>query len=414
MGGGITGLAAAYELERRSDAEIDLYEASPRLGGKLRTDAEGGLLVEAGPDCFFARKPGVLELVRELGLEPEIVEPRAKEFRMLVGGALHRVPAGLVTLNGVRPEAVAEAAFLSDEGKARALRESEQPVGTERDESIRSFFTRRFGPEFSRLVAEPLLAGTHSGDPDRLSMRALFPAYLEWERRVRPSDKEHDGLETIATKEESSATFLSFRGGMQALVDALVRSLARTRVHLDAGLEAMPDADRTLVALPANRAAVLLPGVGLERIGHRSSTILTLAFRREDVGSPLEGTGFLVPPTEPFPVTGATWSSAKWPLRAPEDTILMRLFMRGDGEPSAALDAIKRLLGISGEPLFSRVDRWKDAQPQYEVGHLDLVAAIESRLPEGVAIAGTSLRGVGIPDCLRQGREAARRIAEAL
>ncbi|MGV3618405.1 MAG: protoporphyrinogen oxidase [Fimbriimonas sp.] len=405
VGGGITGLAAAYELERRLDVEIDLYEASEGLGGKLRTDRIGDLLVEGGPDCFFAQKPGVLELVRELGLEEEIVEPLEKEFSMLVGGRLHRVPRGLVTLNDLCPEAVAEATFLSEAGKARALTEREQPVGTGEDESIRAFFDRRFGPEFTRLVVEPLLAGTHGGDADRLSMEALYPGYRESERR-------HGSLVGFrAPSRSAKPTFLAFRGGMQTLVDALARALTRTRIHLKTAIAALPPADHVLVALPANRAACLLPGLGLEGIPHRSSVIATYAFRREDVGHPCEGTGFLVPPMETFPLTGATWSSEKWPGRAPEGTILVRAFMR---EGTDAVDALRPLLGLQGEPTFRRADVWTEALPQYEVGHRAKIAAIEAALPKTVSLAGTSYRGVGVPDCLRQGREAAARIAESL
>ena len=471
VGGGITGLAAARELERTTDAEIDLYEASARLGGKLETERIDGLLVERGPDCFFTRKPGVLETVRELGLVDRLVAPIQREFGMLVGGTIHRVPAGLVALNAVRAEAVGEATFLSDEAKARALAEPSMPRGEGGDESIRAFFARRFGPEFTRLVAEPLLGGTHGGDADRLSMAALFPAYLEWERSrgvgvspmrptavptpsptvfhagarshpsaraspLTPSTWEATPAErtdasasppsadpptvppsaraSLQGEPSSGAAFLSFDGGMGVLAEALGASLTRTRVHLGAAVEALPRADQTLVALPANRAASLLPGIGLEGIRHGTTSILTLAFRREEVGDPLGGTGFLVPAGEPFPFTGATWSSSKWPGRAPEDEVLLRLFMRGRGDPEAALAALTELLGIRGTPLYREFRAWTDAQPQYEVGHLERVEAIERALPPNVWIAGTSFRGVGVPDCLRQGGEAARRIGETL
>lgn len=411
VGGGITGLAAAYALERGTDAEIDLYEASNRLGGKLDTNSADGFLIERGPDCFFSRKPGALEMVRELGLEDELIEPEAKAFQMLVGGRLHPVPGGLVTLTYSQPDAVHEATFLSDAAKARVIEEANQPRGTTDDESIRSFFDRRFGAELTRLVAEPLLAGTHSGDPERLSMRALYPGYFDLERKHGSLAA---GMPDAPKPGPKKPSFLSFRGGMKTLADALAASLSRTRVHLNALVAEMPQANRTLLAVPANHAARLLPGIGLESIPHGSTTIVTLAFRREDVAHALDGTGFLVPPTEPFPVTGATWSSAKWPGRAPEGTVLMRVFARGiEADEKTALDALCPLLGL-GEPLFSRIDRWIEAQPQYEVGHLDKIAAIESGLPQGVYVAGTSYRGVGIPDCLRQGRDAARRIAETL
>lgn len=414
VGGGVTGLMAARTLERLTSAEIDLYEAGPRLGGKLSTERVGDLLIETGPDSLFARKPGLMETLDELGLTGEIVEPRQREFMMLVGGRLHRVPAGLVTLNAVRPESIEAADFLSAEGRARALREPEQPVGEARDESIRSFFERRFGREFTQVVAEPLLAGTHGGEADRLSMRALFPAYLDWEQRRRgpslgtgtvPNTLDRDGRAT------AGATFVSFRNGMQSLIDALVRSLERTRVHLGQPLERLPEADRVIVAIPSDRAARLLPSVGLETIPTRSSAIETFAFPRSAIRHPMDSTGFLVPSTEGFPLTGATWSSAKWPNRAPDDVVLMRAFMRRETD---ALVALRPLLGIEGEPLYRSLVRWTDALPQYEVGHLDRIAAIEAALPEHVLLAGTSYRGVGVPDCLRQGQDVARKLSQSL
>lgn len=448
VGGGVTGLAAAYDLERLTDAQIDLYEAADRVGGKVGTERLQGFVIETGPDSLFSRKEGIFELIEELGLSGEVVEPVRREFSMLVQGRLHRVPAGLVALNGVRPEAVREADFLSDDARARVLNPSTASAEGP-DESIRSFFTRRFGDEFTRLVVEPLLAGTHGGDPDRLSMRALYPAYLHEAAPERPTPN----------AQRSSATFVSFRRGMQALVEALAGALTRTRVHLGTKVQSLDEieADHLLVALPANRAASLLssePAELLRRIEHRSSAIVTFVLPRESVGHPLDGTGFLVPPSEGGDVTGATWSSQKWPGRAPEDTVLMRVFLGGDRASlgaktdeelvATAFAGIRELLGIEeclmpnaewedsalgirhsafhfrhsafGIPPF-QVSRWLDALPQYEVGHLDLLAEIDAAMAvhhPRVTLAGTSYRGVGVPDCLRQGREAAQKIARNL
>jgi len=443
VGGGVTGLAAAFDLERLTDAEIDLYEASDRLGGKVGTERIGDLLVEQGPDCFFARKPGVMELVADLGLESELIEPVQKEFSMLVGGQLHRVPGGLVTLTYSEPTAIEEATFLTPEAKARVLAERDQPAGTAPDESIRSFFTRRFGPEFTRLVAEPLLAGTHAGDPDRLSMRALYPGYFNLERKNGSlaggmgGDKSAGGPENRSgggspgADTTPRASFLSFRDGMQTLVDGLHASLRRTRVHVGSEVQ-IPHADHVLLAVPANRAAALVESQAPEAarlmraIPHNSSAIVTLAFRRTEIEHPLDGTGFLVPGGEGLTITGATWSSRKWAGRAPADTVLMRVFLGGDRQAlvqrpdedlvKLAVDAITPIMGVKAPPSLVRVGKWIHALPQYEVGHLDRISEIEramGALPH-VTLAGTSFRGVGVPDCLRQGREAAKKIAETL
>ncbi|MEZ0324514.1 MAG: protoporphyrinogen oxidase [Fimbriimonas sp.] len=421
VGGGITGLAAAYRLERITDAEIELHESSDRLGGKLQTRWKNGFLIEEGPDCFFARKPGMMQSIRELGLESETIEPLQKEFFMLVDGKLHRVPGGLVTFTYSSPDAIEKASFLSEEAKERALAEADHPVGNDEDESLRSFFSRRFGPEFSRLVAEPLLAGTHAGDPEKLSMGALYPGYLNLERK-------HGSLSAGMNQahDAKGASFLSFRGGMETLVTALTGRLTRTRVHLNSRVQGIGD-EPTLLAIPANHAAPLLADESrhfLEQIGHNTSAIVTLAFNRIDIGHALDGTGFLVPPSADLSITGATWSSRKWAGRAPDDQVLIRVFMGGDRSrlESApddqlvreAMDGISGVMGIQGEPHLAEVSRWVKALPQYNVGHLELVGRIEASLPRHIHVAGTSYRGVGVPDSLRQGLDAAVKIAEQL
>lgn len=415
VGGGVTGLAAAYELEKLTGAEIQIYEASDRLGGKLRTDLLGDLVVEAGPDCFFALKPEVMGLVRELGKEDQLVTPKQREFAMLVDGQLHNVPNGLVSLTAANPEAVSEATFLSEECKARVLDEPNQPAKrSHNDESIRSFFDRRFGVEFTRLVVEPLLAGTHGGDPDKLSIQALYPAY--------PKLEAQQGYVTSPapiSQAPKRPTFYSFQNGMQDLIYMLAAALERTQIHLNRRVQRLSEieADQILLAIPAPQASALLPNSSrLQKIPHTTTSIATFAFRREDIHREMRNTGFLVPPSTDFPITGATWSSEKWPERAPEHTVLLRVFGRGVLEIATARETIQKLLDIRSEPTYQRVDLWQDAQPQYNVGHLDLLAEIDEaiRVFPRVTLAGTSYRGVGIPDCLRQGREAATKIAERL
>lgn len=415
VGGGVTGLAAAYELEKTTNAEIHVYEASDRLGGKLRTDLLDDLVVEGGPDCFFALKPEVMDLVRELGREDQLVTPKQREFAMLVNGKLHSVPAGLVSLTTANPEAVHEATFLSEECKARVLDEPKQPAKRDRkDESIRSFFDRRFGVEFTRLVVEPLLAGTHGGDPDQLSIQALYPAY--------PKLEAMQGYVTSPAPTSAGPkrpTFYSFRNGMQDLVDMLAAALQRTTIHLNRPVRNLDEmeGDQALLAIPAPQAATVLPHLpSLQKIPHSTTSIATFAFRREDIGHGLRNTGFLVPPSTEFPITGATWSSEKWPGRAPEETVLLRVFGRGVLQLETARTTIQMLLDIRRDPTYQRIDLWQDAQPQYNVGHLDLLAEIDEamRVFPRITLAGTSYRGVGIPDCLRQGRQAARTLAERL
>ncbi len=427
IGGGVTGLAAAYELERSSDAEIDLYEGQAHLGGKIQTKKIGEFLVEEGPDCFFSRKPGVNELVCELGIENEVIRPLQNEFFMLVDGNLHRVPGGLVTLTYSQPDAINRATFLSDEAKAAVAMEASHPAGTLDDESIRSFFTRRFGSEFARLVAEPLLAGTHGGDPDLLSMRALYPGYFELERK-------HGSLTAgmqvpKSTTKPAEPSFLSFRHGMQTLIDQLTQVLRRTRIHLNSTINIDQLEDRHIIlAVPANHASAFLAkkspeaSKALREIKHRSSAILTLAYDRSQIFHPLDGTGFLVPPGEPSQISGATWSSQKWAGRAPVDAVLMRIFMKQGLDQSdeelirMGLEHIGPLLGIKGSPKLQEITRWNEALPQYEVGHLDRMKSIENVMAtlQNVVLAGTSFYGVGVPDCVQQGRHAATTVIQRI
>jgi oxygen-dependent protoporphyrinogen oxidase len=447
VGGGITGLTAAYYLERDTDADIVLLEGSEQIGGKIQTHRMGDFLVEGGADCVFTRKPWALDLICDLGIEHELIEPQQKEFSMLIGGRLHRVPGGLVTLTYSEPDAVEEADFLSGEAKRRVLNEEEAPKGEGEDESIASFFRRRYGQEFSNLVAEPLLAGTHGGDPERLSVRALYSGYFDLERkygslaggmRVR---KEAKGEVPHARR----PTFISLTNGMRSLIDHLAASLRRTRIVTSAPVTGLASreggfvvtagrnysADQVLLAVPAQIAAPLVRPLSavaadeLAEIQHASSAIVTLAFPRADLPSDLRGTGFLVPYTEKCAITGCTWSSSKWAGRAPDDMALLRVFLGrslADEVKSApdsdlvatARGALREILSIGTEPALATVQRWPDALPQYEVGHLDRIARIEAELDAfpGLHLAGTSYRGVGIPDCVRQGRDIARRIAE--
>lgn len=420
IGGGITGLTAAYGLEQHTDCSVALYESSDRLGGKIETIRSDSFLIEQGPDCFFSRKPAGFQLARMLGLTERLLEPQAKHFSLLHGGVLHEVPRELVSFIGVPDEAIEAATFLSESGKARARAERDQPVRDGADESIRSFFSRRFGSEFSALVSEPLLAGTHGGDPDILSMRALYPSYLSAERK-------YGSLFAAAVRDPGvGPTFLSFDGGMETFVSTLGERLIRTEIHLGHRVKALEEieADHYIVAIPSNSAAFLFhesapeAAALLADIPYATSTILTLAVPGDQMVK--DSTGFLVPPSEQDLVAGATWSSSKWAGRAPEGTTLIRVFLRNrealsDEELVArATEKIRAYVGWKGDPIFSRVKHWDKALPQYVVGHLDRLEAIERALdPLGnVQLAGTSYRGVGIPDCIDQGGKAVSRFLE--
>ncbi len=437
LGGGITGLAAAYTLERETDFDITLLDTNPKLGGKIQTHRQDGFTIEEGPDSVFAGKVAALELISQLELEDEVIEPKSRGYYLLLDGRLHRVPNGLATLSRVNPDGIEEADFLSPDAKVRALAEPTIPPEIVVDESISHFFTRRFGLEFSRLVAEPILAGTHAGDPSKLSMRALYPHFLDREAQY--------GSLAFSDQSKVSAgpTFLSFRNGMATLIDAIHKRLERTRMRQGVAATNLVESDsgvtnkdsfppewfsHVLCAMPATAAEVVLSLVKPEaskllgEIEFASSTIVTAAYDADSLPGELHGTGFLAPFEEYSQLTGSTWTSSKWPDRAPQERVLVRFFYGGDSRPplpnADELVAQTRanaqtILGIRAEPLFTKVHEYPRGLPQYTGGHTALVDQIEESLTgTSFTVAGSSYRGVGIPDCIRQGRDAARKIAK--
>ncbi|HEY0866920.1 MAG TPA: protoporphyrinogen oxidase [Fimbriimonas sp.] len=442
VGGGISGLAAAYTLGKDGRHEVVLLEASDRLGGKVATDRVDDFLIERGPDSIFSMKPAAVDLITELGMEDELMGPKGSEFSILVGGRLHHVPRALATMMPGAAGVLEKVGFLSAAAKRRVLSEKEAPKGSGNDESIASFFRRRFGKKFSSLVAEPLLAGIHAGDPEKLSMKALYPTYLGLEQK--------NGSLTGAAPPPPPASgarkpaFLALRGGMGTLVDRLESRLENVQVHKGARVESIErngsglqvkgsvelKADHVILGVPAYVASKLLERSApetantLSRIRYVSTAIVTLAYPKAAFPKGLEGNGFLVPYEEPCDITGCTWTSQKWEDRAPDDVHLLRIFMGLDGRLNVdehtdaelvekAKAAIASIMSPVLPPSFERIDRWTRAMPQYELGHLNLLEKAEEGL-RGMPIrfVGSSYRGNGIPDCVRQGREAANALLE--
>ncbi|HWA83102.1 MAG TPA: protoporphyrinogen oxidase [Fimbriimonadaceae bacterium] len=443
VGGGIAGLSAAYYLQKSPEMEVTLLEGSGRLGGKVGTERVGGYLIEQGPDSVFTAKPAAVELATELGMEDQFIEPQQHDFSILVNGRLFHVPRSLASLMPGAANALEKAEFLGVAAKRRILREKDAPKGDGGDESIASFFRRRFGRRFSNLLAEPLLAGIHGGDPEKLSMKALYPTYLGLEQKkgslTGPSEQ------TPTAPQGRKAGFLSLRDGMESLVTTLrgrldrvrlihgaeanriEKTLSGYRVYADGQIPL--EADAIVLAVPAFVASCLLRDTAarasekLLEIRHTSTAVVTLAFDSMAFPKELHGNGFLVPYTEDSEMTGCTWSSNKWEGRAPSDQILIRCFMGRDGGLDVdnftdaqlvdkAASALKKILHAREAPIFVQVKRWSKAMPQKVVGHTELLAEIESAL-EGlpVYLIGASYRSSGIPDCVRDGRDVAERIA---
>ncbi|MHB8892477.1 MAG: protoporphyrinogen oxidase [Candidatus Limnocylindrales bacterium] len=474
VGGGITGLVAARALAR-DGIPVTLAEAGPRLGGKVATERVDGFTIEHGPDSFLATRPAAISLARELGLAAELtgtLDPRAVFIRHR--GSLIPMPEGLGLVLPTKAMPFARTRLFSWREKARMAVDVVSPrrLGAE-DVAVGTFLRSRLGSPLVDRLAGPLVGGVYGTPIDELSLDAVVP-------QLRAAEREHRSLlfaglsdgramrRAAAARAASAAraaaagsgapaapgskslgVFVSLRGGMDRLTDAVVASAEAAGADLRTGLAvrglersgsgvrarfsdgSTARFDAVIIAAPAPVAAVLLddeaPGASaaLDGIPHGTSILVTLAYPRERVDHPLVGHGYLVPPSEGGAIGACTWTSQKWPDRAPEGTVLLRMFVRDEGAwtrlldealVAAAREDAERTLRITGEPLLVRVSRWEHAMPRYTVGHLRRVAAVEAAMGAwpAVTVTGASYRGVGLPDCISQGQAAASSVAARL
>ncbi len=461
IGGGITGLTAAYRLSQLlPQSSLDLFESSDRLGGVLDTHRDGPLLVERGADSFINKLPWAVELCEELGLGGELIPTNAARRRALVlrSGRLYPVPKGFVVMQPQRLGPLLRTPLLSWRAKLRLLCEPwiRRPADLSRpdyDESVASFATRRLGRETMERLVQPLLAGIYTADQSRLSLAATMPKMIEAERQ-------HGSLRRAiratqqTTAQDAGARYASFvtpRHGLGQLVERLVEQLSAARIerntpvdrvtrinerrlaiHLRDGSERGPY-DGVLVATPAPCAAQLVEPLDselsglLRKISYASSAIVVLVYRRDQVAEAIDGFGFVVPTIERRRIIAASFSSVKFVGRAPDDQLLVRVFIGGAMQPELvdlpdeeltelACTELAEILGIRGKPLQTEVVRWREKMPQYHVGHVQLVDAIEHRVEQhpDLELAGNAYRGVGIPQCVRSGNAAARRLVESV
>ncbi len=459
VGGGIAGLAAAHRLveagrERGRPVAVTLFEASSRLGGTIQTERADGFLLEAGPDSFVSEKPWGLALAERVGLGPRLrrTDERYRRTYVVHGGRLHPLPEGFLLLAPTRLWPLVTSPLFSWRGKLRMALDLVLPRGDANgDESLARFVTRRLGREALERVAEPLVAGIYTADPERLSLAATMPRFLALEREHRSLIL---ALRRGTTRREQAGAsgarwslFVTLAGGMGELLEALVARLPAEAVRLGCPVVAvLRDADDALWAVrlrDGHRVAadgVILAGQAprmgelvreadpelarrLGEIPYASSASVSLAYPRAAIRHPLDGFGFVVPRREGRAALACTFSSVKYPGRAPEGFALLRVFLGGALGDAVlehddatlirlAHDDIAALLGIESAPVLTRVSRHPAAMPQYEVGHLDRIGAIEARLAvlPGLAVAGSAYRGVGIADCIRSGEEAADRL----
>lgn len=445
VGAGISGLAAAFELRKRKISVLVL-EKSGRAGGVIQTERVGEFIVDAGPDSLLVQKPAAVALCNEIGLGDRLIPTKApRNAFVLRNGMLHSLPGSSVLGFPTRVRPMLRSTLFSLTAKVRMGAELFVPRRRQRsDESIAAFVRRRFGDEAVTYIAEPLLAGIHAGDVERLSMRALFPRFVAAEAQSRSVIRFFRGLHA---PHNADGAFRSFPSGLGEIVDGLMRVVPKESVRLNAAVtrvephaagvtvhveDATPiHARAVLLACPAFAAADLFRPLDVELSGlcgsikYLSSATVVLAFPRSAVHHPLLGSGFVVPRTEGLNITAGAWISSKWPQRAPESHALLRAFLGGARDPDVlaksdrelveiALRELSGVLGIRGAPEFSRVYRWNRSSAQLEVGHLELMANIDARLAHhpGVFVSAAGFRGVGIPDCVADARSEAAKTAE--
>ena len=444
IGGGISGLAAAQRLLEQN-VHVTILEASNRLGGTIQTEYRDGFLLERGPDSFISEKPQAVELAKRLGLESRLVQTNERFRRSFIvrDGRLRAVPEGFQLLAPSRLWPFITSDIFSVAGKARMAADLLLPrkhTNGTNDESLASFVRRRLGVEALDRMAQPMVGGIYTADPETLSLRATLPRFLEMEREHRSlilAMLRQGRAQKVGSSGARYSLFLSFDRGMQVLVDALAQIKADIRFntravglkHDGSGWTITTDngdeikADKICIALPAYIAASLLSGhlaEQLKQIKYASTATINFAYRRSAIAHPLNGFGFVVPFIEKRSLIACTFSSVKFSGRAPEGHVLLRAFAGGALQPdifalaesdmAARVEAdLRELLGIDEAPLFVETAKWERSMPQYEVGHLERVSEIEkltSELP-GLTLAGNAYRGAGIPDCIRSGEAAA-------
>ncbi|MBJ6359823.1 protoporphyrinogen oxidase [Paenibacillus sp. GCM10012307] len=470
IGGGISGLSSAFYILRQAresgrKVQVTIVEEAPELGGKIDTLHKDGFVIEKGPDSFLARKRAIVDLARDLGIEQELTaqNPNGRKSFILHDGKLHPMPQGLMLGVPTDLDGLAATALMSESGKERVLQDLvlEAQEGSE-DESVGGFLERRLGREAVQLLAEPLLAGIYAADLYKLSLRATFPQFREAELHhgslIRGMQESRKASVAAAASNDlpehvKGSMFLTFRGGLSALVDALDQALSDADRRLGVKASAIHkqpqdngrvaysvelasgerlEADAVVVTVPAFGAASLLRPLmdvsELEAVSYISVANVVLAFDKAEFGLQFDGSGFVIPRVEDRQLTACTWTSTKWLHTSPEDKVLLRCYLgRAGAEEVVELDdeqllalvrrEVKEIMDVDAKPLFAEITRLRHSMPQYPVGHVENVARLRKRAEEqlpGVWVTGAAFDGVGLPDCIRQGKEAAFAILESL
>lgn len=463
VGGGIAGLATAYFAQKQAvqagiTLDLTLIERAPSLGGKISTDTPDGFVIEGGPDSFITQKPWGIQLARELGLGDRLMGTNDKDRAVYVlrNGRLRKMPDGMLLIVPTKFMPFVTSDLISWSGKIRmGMDLFIPPRKDDSDESLGDFIRRRLGTEALDVLAEPMMAGIHVSDAETLSLKATFPRFIDIERKygslTRGMIAARKARAAAATpsgngKDQPTTVFMTLKNGLQELVAALENAIQGTLItgqgvqqlqRSGAGYTLTLDDRRTLdadvivLATPSFAAADLLRDIDtdlaarLDAIRYVSTATVSLGFNADSFEHPLNGFGFVVPRKEPTRLLACTWTSTKFTHRARPGTVLLRAFIGGprreeyvnlDDEKLITLvrEELRAIMGITAAPTVARMFRWERGNPQYDVGHLERVDAIEALCPPGLFLTGSAYRGVGIPDCVKQGQDTAAKIVERL
>jgi oxygen-dependent protoporphyrinogen oxidase len=455
IGGGITGLSTAFYLfksaeEQQLPIRITLLEAKSRIGGKIRTELFQGFVMEKGPDSFLERKISAKQLAIDLGIEDQLVRNQTGQAYILHQSRLHPIPEGSVMGVPTRLSPFISTRLFSPVGKMRAALDLLLPRQTlDKDVSVGSFFRHRLGNDVVDHLIEPLLSGIYGGNLDQLSLKATFPQFAQMEEKYRSLILAMKKSRSTNLPGKPKGQFLTLKNGLYAFVEAIEKKLPSNTIHRNSVVKAIEKtdknyqiqlengkpltADAVIVTTPYPTLTQMLPSIDLPKPPNHTpaTTVATVILGFDDqteVETPYEGTGFVVPRTENTTITACTWTHKKWPHTTPDGKVLLRFYIGRPGNAAIVAESdssilehvqkdMAKVMNIRKQPSFYRITRWREANPQYTVGHTEWVKQLEvhlnSNLP-GLFLAGAPYRGVGIPDCIDQGKRAVQEVLQFL
>lgn len=462
IGGGITGLTAAFYLQKEAqqhDIPIDvvLIEASLRVGGKIQTLRKDGFIIERGPESFFDSCSSVRTLARDLQIEHKLVQNHHGHSYVAIGSALHSIPSNLLFGGSPKVSSFITSSLLSVSGKIRAAGDLFLPKAVgEMDEPIGDFFRRRFGKEVVENLVEPVLAGTFAGDIDHLSMQSMFPRFYQLEKEhrslifgMKKSGKGIYAIENNKGTEQGQLHYESFQNGLETLVETLeqqlipnsilkgvkvenIEKLSDNTLQINVNSIAPIHADAVIMTTPFNTAKSIFRDYGvmqnLPNMNYATIATVTMAFKQGQISKYKDALNFFVSRNSDLAITSCTWNNRKWDNVAPEGYDLLRVYIGRVGDESIVelsdseiekivIQDLQKAINLQSKPLFTVVARWKQSMPQYTVGHEIRLAELKKQFDEQfpqVQLIGSSYEGISVPDCVAQGKEAAKQVVKQL